>query len=176
MCWINRSGSPSGHQMICTGYNSNGVPVLNGHNDDMFRVPYTVAESVAASLDTEAHNNDGLYTILVVTDDFHYHETFSYGSYTTSYHYGTCKHCRNQYSEEHTYKYEWNSINHWFGCESCNYKDFYSVHAKSYQSNTVQHWMGCTSCGYKEEVSSHSWCAISDQVEMCLVCNRRRSV
>ena len=67
VCWINRSGSPSGHQMICTGYNSNGVPVLNGHNDDMFRVPYTVSESVAASLDTEAHNNDGLYTILVVS-------------------------------------------------------------------------------------------------------------
>lgn len=62
--WINPAGSSaSGHQMICTGYNSAGVPVVDGHNPDLYRVPYS--NYIGKGL--------GLCTIQIVTSDQHTH-------------------------------------------------------------------------------------------------------
>ena len=44
--YVNDPGAPSsGHATICVGYNSAGVPIINGHNRDVFHVPYNMAGS-----------------------------------------------------------------------------------------------------------------------------------
>lgn len=94
--WLYPEGSSaSGHQMICTGYNSVGIPVVNGHNPDMFRVPlswYTV---------TNPSSND-IYTIQIVTADLHTHVSDGEWYSNASSHFYKCKHCReNFYYQAH---------------------------------------------------------------------------
>ena len=85
--WINTSGSgASGHQMICTGYNSSGVPVLNAQNGDMFRVPFS------------AFSNYNLKTIQIVSKDLHSHVAEGGYKYDASHHYYICKYCRKSYN------------------------------------------------------------------------------
>lgn len=86
--WKNpANSSSSGHQMICTGYNSAGTPVVNAHNSDVFRVPYT----------NYTYNHD-LQTIQIVSSDQHTHAsnttTYSYDGWG---HYMICKHCQDKY-------------------------------------------------------------------------------
>lgn len=75
--------SPSGHQMICTGYNSAGVPVVDGHNNNMFRVPIT----------GYLNRGNGLYTAQIVSSDQHTHEYPVDYEYTSYGHYKTCRIC-----------------------------------------------------------------------------------
>ena len=83
VCWVNPAGSSStGHQMICTGYNSAGTPVLDGHNPDMFRIPWT------------NYNNHTLYTFHIVSSDEHIHTGTGLYYYDTYGHYRLCKDCR----------------------------------------------------------------------------------
>lgn len=94
--WLYPEGSSaSGHQMICTGYNSVGIPVVNGHNPDFFRVPlswYTV---------TNPSSND-IYTIQIVTADLHTHVSDGEWYSNASSHFYKCKHCReNFYYQAH---------------------------------------------------------------------------
>jgi len=75
--------SPSGHQMICTGYNSAGTPVVNGHTPNAFRVPIT----------GYLNNGSGLYTAQIVDENLHEH--IWQGYYTDAHnHYRYCKMCR----------------------------------------------------------------------------------
>lgn len=76
----------TGHQMICTGYNSANVPVVNGHTPNMFRVPITGYINCGA---------EGLHTALIVNENKHDHET-SGNVYviTESAHALLCKICK----------------------------------------------------------------------------------
>lgn len=86
--WINPAGSSaSGHQMICTGYNSAGIPVVSGHNSDMFRYPISL-------LDHEGHE---IKTIQIVNSDQHLHAADGGYNITASSHYHICKYCRDVY-------------------------------------------------------------------------------
>lgn len=83
--WINPAGSSaSGHQMICTGYNSAGVPVVDGHNPDLYRVPYS--NYIGRGL--------GLCTIQIVTSDQHTHIPKGGWKSDAASHYKICIHCR----------------------------------------------------------------------------------
>lgn len=87
--WKNpENSSSSGHQMICTGYNSAGTPVVNAHNSDVFRIPYTNY--------TKSHN---LKTIQIVSSDQHTHDAVNTTiySYDAWGHYMICKYCQNEY-------------------------------------------------------------------------------
>lgn len=79
------SDSPSGHQMICTGYNSSGVPVVNGHSYNMFRVPIT----------NYLNSGNGLYTAQITTSNQHSHVSTGIYQCNESSHYIICKMCRN---------------------------------------------------------------------------------
>ena len=164
--WVNPSGSSSsGHQMICTGYNSEGTPVINGHNDDMFRVPvqtiltrYNIPES-------------GLRTVHLVNGDSHTHEYTHSNVYNNSStnHYTVCDHCRYKNYSNHTFVYRSNTTSHWKVCVTCNYQGTSSAHINSYSSNDTKHWTVCSTCGYKGTEISHIW-ATSGTLTYCKIC------
>ncbi len=92
VCWVNPVGSPTGHQMICTGKNANGVPVIDGHNPDCFRVPWT-----------NWSGSHTIYTISIVDDDLHTCEGIGVTLNDSYGHYQSCKTCREEvYSSSHT--------------------------------------------------------------------------
>ncbi len=51
--------------MICTGYNSSGIPVLNAHSNNAYRIPYTNFAKT-------------LRTILIVNTNEHQHSSYEY--------------------------------------------------------------------------------------------------
>ena len=76
------NGDSSGHQMICVGYNSAGVPVVNAHNTNAFRMPYTFM------------GNYTMRTAYIVDGDEHQHEPYSGYYYNSTSHYRICKLCQ----------------------------------------------------------------------------------
>lgn len=167
--WINqKASSPSGHQMICTGYNSSGVPVLNGHNSDMFRVPYDTL------IDNAANYGDVLKTIYIVNSDQHEHESSSGTSYSQTLHSIKCNHCRKDVKVSHTFRYYYNSSTHWQNCTLCGYTKTPTSHNCSYSSDSTYHWRACTSCGYSETKYAHSWTHIYGTVYQCSTCGRTK--
>lgn len=45
------------HVTICVGYNSSGTPIINGHNRDVYHVPYTFAGSNLTTIQIATSNN-----------------------------------------------------------------------------------------------------------------------
>lgn len=131
--WRNPSGSPTGHQMICTGKNSAGIPVVNAHNPDLYRVPYT-----------RYSTDHDLYTSLIVTSYAHANVGYSYN---TSTHWKYCTHCMQKENEEaHTASstYTYDTSSHWKKCTKCNAK-LNMVNHNWILSGTTK---TCRFCGY----------------------------
>ena len=143
--WINPEGSSSsGHQMICTGYNSMGNPVLNGHNDDMFRVPYHIVASRVPN------NGAVLRTVFIKNTDQHVHE------------YDHSEVCQNS------------DTGHYYRCDICRRNSSNYAHRMSYYSNSTYHWMICSECEYRTENLLHDWIYIDGVGYRCRVCWRAK--
>lgn len=87
------NGSGTGHLMICTGYNSNGVPVVNAHNSDAYKVPITNF--------TQGSSPQTLYTLMFKVCAHSYSN--SYIDYGDSVHGQACTQCLNRKRETHTF-------------------------------------------------------------------------
>ncbi len=97
VCWIidrdgnvrtQADGTSSGHQMICTGYNSAGVPVLDAHSYNMYRIPYNFSGKT-------------LRTILITNSNQHIH-SYSYSQKNAAYHTAECGVCEERVNQTHT--------------------------------------------------------------------------
>ena len=164
--WINsNSSSASGHQMICTGYNSKGEPVLNGHNSDMFRVPYDI---IMENMSSQGYT---LQTIHIVSSDQHQHESTSGTLYSQNLHSITCNHCRKAATVSHTFTYYCNASSHWQSCTACGYTKTPTSHTYTYSKDNTYHWQQCSLCGYSQSKEKHSWKQISGPVHQCTTCS-----
>jgi len=85
--------SPSGHQMICTGYNGAGMPVVNAHTGDLFRYPLNL---ITEHLN-DVTNDSPLITIYLVNGDVHTHPATNY-IYNSFSHYRICLWCQRKHS------------------------------------------------------------------------------
>ena len=99
--WLNSGG---GHLMICTGYNSGGTPVVNAHNNDVYKVPIT----------TYINKGHVLYTLMFKVCA---HSYGSYIAYGESSHGKACSLCRYQKKELHT----WTDMGMMQRCTQCGY-------------------------------------------------------
>ena len=77
--WTSSSGN---HLMFCMGYNSAGVPVINCHTNDAFRVPIT----------NPNYSGKTLKTILIATSNLHSHNSQQW-FYNDSWHMRICTYC-----------------------------------------------------------------------------------
>jgi len=138
--WLNAVGAtPSGHQMICVGKNTSGVPVVNAHNADAYHVPITMYSS-----------DHTLYTNKIVTSCHHKWSNYLYNS--TS-HWKKCEYCHTTSGNgNHTIAtgYSYNSSSHWKPCTVCGYKSNMTGHNFVYSGTYLQ----CRDCGYIKYINS----------------------
>ncbi len=80
--WTVMDGNSTNHIMICVGRNSQGIPVLCAHTQDIFRVPIT------------NYSDKYLKTALITTTEYHTsHSNFTGYYYNSGYHYHVCRYC-----------------------------------------------------------------------------------
>lgn len=160
--WINASGSPSGHQMICTGKNFAGIPVVDAHNSDIYRIPITKYSQMYT-----------LYTIQIVKSYTHFPETSI--QYDSQYHWQTCLFCKvgeNKKNHVASSSYTYDATYHWKKCTSCPYQMQKTAHVKSssYSYDANSHWRNCTSgCGKKYDNVGHNY-ILSGSTKTCRFC------
>lgn len=160
--WLNAAGSPSGHQMICTGKNFAGTPVVDAHNSDIYRISIT-----------KYSQNHTLYTIQIVKSYTHFMETSI--KYDSQYHWQICLFCKaaeNKKTHVASSSYTYDAAYHWKKCASCPYQMQKSQHVKSsgYSYDATSHWRNCTSgCGKKYDNVGHNY-ILSGSTKTCRVC------
>lgn len=91
-----------GHLMICVGYNAQGVPILNGHNNDKYHVPLTTVSGT-------------LTTIQIIKAYHTTHPKCIYSSEDIYKHTCRCATCGSKYDEAHT----WTEFNSMYRCTKC---------------------------------------------------------
>lgn len=104
---LESNGGSSNHVTICVGYNAAGTPIINGHNRDVYHLPYTMAGSgtlktiqiadknltyntpaSARAITLSNANSYSYYTVLPDNELYHYYKftptaTGTYRFYTT---------------------------------------------------------------------------------------------
>ncbi len=136
--WINNGGSSSGHQMICVGKNSAGVPVVCAHNSDIYRYPIT------------EYMIDGriLKTIHITTS--YQHSTPAY-EYNSSKHWFFCMHCWAEEEDSHSYTWTRTETTHTMHCSLCSYAAINANHTAGsvVAVGSTGHFTLCSGCGYQ---------------------------
>lgn len=134
--WLSSDGYSTNHVMICTGKNSKGVPVIDAHNSDCYRIPYT-----------NYSEEYKLYTIQIKSSYTHYCSR-GYTSNNASTHTGFCNMCCREETSTHKGRsgiYSYNSQKHWIPCVDCGYQ----MKAEAHSYKTVGASKVCQVCGYK---------------------------
>ncbi len=82
--WYTDSGESSNHIMMCTGYNTAGIPVVCGHTTNVYRIP-VAAFSSAHIIRTVKMATYNLHSTHTVSSGLWYHDS--------TYHYHLCDYC-----------------------------------------------------------------------------------
>lgn len=142
--WLSSDGYSTNHVMICTGKNSAGVPVIDAHNSDCYRIPYT-----------NYSKNYKLYTIFISNTYTHYCSR-GYTSNNASTHTGFCNMCCKEETSAHKGRagiYSYNSQKHWISCIDCGYQ----MKAEAHSYKTVGSSKVCQVCGYTAGASASEY-------------------